>query len=419
MQLLKCRQPEVLIEGPSGTGKSRAVLEKINAFAMRYPGSRYLITRASRASMSETVLVTFEKIVLAGQPHIADGPLRYCRQSYRYPNGSEVVTGGMDNADRIMSGEFDMAAAFEATEFAEDDIEKIITRLRWKATPYRQLMMDCNPGAPSHWLNQRAKRGGVVRLLSRHEDNPSIDPKYLVALSRLTGVRRLRLFDGKWAGSEGVVYDRFDPAVHVRPCPFLPARVIVGVDDGYTNPFAAVLLLVDGDGRIHVAGEVYRKGLSESGKIEAVRELADGYTLDRIACDPAAAGLIGAMESAGLPVDGANNDVVTGINRVQERFEVQGDGRPRLTIGPECTSLVSELEGYEWLPDKPKDTPRKVNDHACDALRYGTMAAETVEFGALVDRAGSRPVRTVEASELLAARAAAARRWDNGEDLEP
>ena len=30
-----CRAPEVLIEGPAGTGKSRAVLEKINLACMK------------------------------------------------------------------------------------------------------------------------------------------------------------------------------------------------------------------------------------------------------------------------------------------------------------------------------------------------------------------------------------------------
>src|SRR5258708_26628362 len=38
--------------------------------------------------------------------------------------------------------------------------------------PYRQLIMDVNPDAPTHWLNQRMNEGITARLLSRHEDNP-------------------------------------------------------------------------------------------------------------------------------------------------------------------------------------------------------------------------------------------------------
>ena len=42
-QLMLCRDPEVLLSGPAGTGKSRASLEKLHLAAMRYPGMRGLI----------------------------------------------------------------------------------------------------------------------------------------------------------------------------------------------------------------------------------------------------------------------------------------------------------------------------------------------------------------------------------------
>ncbi len=38
--LFRCHAPEVLIEGPAGTGKTRAVLEKINQLCEKYPGTR-------------------------------------------------------------------------------------------------------------------------------------------------------------------------------------------------------------------------------------------------------------------------------------------------------------------------------------------------------------------------------------------
>jgi len=58
------RAPEVLLSGPARTGKSRALLKLMHLRASKYPGSRHLIARKTRASLSESGLVTFEEKVL-------------------------------------------------------------------------------------------------------------------------------------------------------------------------------------------------------------------------------------------------------------------------------------------------------------------------------------------------------------------
>jgi len=115
-----CKEKEILIDGPAGTGKTRAIVEKANLIAMKYPGSRILFVRATRASLTQSVLVTFEEKVLPEGSPVKKGARKDFRQSYRYPNGSEIVLGGMDNPDRIMSTEYDIICAFESTELGED-----------------------------------------------------------------------------------------------------------------------------------------------------------------------------------------------------------------------------------------------------------------------------------------------------------
>lgn len=412
--LWQSHAPEILIEGPAGTGKTRAVLEKINGLANKYAGGRFLITRKSRASMTETILVTYERDVLPELSPIKGNQQRSHRTHYEYPNGAVVVVGGMDNADRIMSGEYDVIATFESHELTEDDHEKLISRLRNPVMPYHQIISDTNPAHPGHWLNLRADAGRMQRLLSRHKDNPTLTPAYLEALSRLTGVRRYRLFEGKWAGSDGLVYDRWDRAVHVMEREGPWARVLLGVDDGYTNPLACVRCCVDGDGRVHIDAEGYGSGLNEAAKVETVRSISAGY--ERAICDPSAAGLRAALLSAGIDTTEAENDVIAGINRVQDRLVIQGDGLPRLTVSPRCKNLIREFESYEWMPDKPKDTPKKVNDHALDALRYAVMEAEMDGGGVLVRTTGERDPWSMEAA--IAERNEARRRFMAGEDVE-
>src|SRR6185503_16380961 len=116
----------------------------------------------------------------------------------------------------LFSTEFDLIYVNEATELTENEWESLHRALRNNVAPYQQLVGDCNPDAPTHWLNQRCIAGRTKRLLSRHADNPTLTPAYLERLDRLTGVRRQRLFLGLWVAAEGQIWEQFDPQHHVR-----------------------------------------------------------------------------------------------------------------------------------------------------------------------------------------------------------
>ncbi len=110
------REPRVLVEGPAGTGKTRNELERVNALAWAFPGSRHLICRKTRASMSESVLVTWERDVHSASMHLFGSVRRQNRETYRYTNGSVVVVGGLDRPERTYSAEYDTVTVFESTE---------------------------------------------------------------------------------------------------------------------------------------------------------------------------------------------------------------------------------------------------------------------------------------------------------------
>src|SRR6185295_13090648 len=87
-EMFYSRDEEILLDGPAGTGKSRAILEKFHLCCMKYPGIRALILRKTRESMTESVLVTFEERVLPEGSPLMAGASRANRGSYDYHNGS-------------------------------------------------------------------------------------------------------------------------------------------------------------------------------------------------------------------------------------------------------------------------------------------------------------------------------------------
>ena len=408
--LLYARDEEVILDGPAGTGKSRACLEKVHLCASKYAGMRALVVRKTRRSLTDTGLVTYEQHVLPEGSPIRSGAARDQRHSYRYPNGSEVVIGGLDDTSKIMSAEYDLIYVQEAREATEADWEDLTTRLRNGVMPYQQIIGDTNPDAPLHWIKARERRGQLRLFASRHEDNPKVTAAYLAKLDNLTGVRLQRLRHGRWVAAEGGIYaDVWDSArnlVDPFPIPEFWPRYLA-VDFGFTNPFVCQWWAEDPDGRLVRYREVYRTQRLVEDHAHQIRLLhgadptpralyadhdaEDRATLERhLVCTcPAVAG----VAPLHVSTTAAIKEVSNGIQAVAARLRPAGDGKPRLVLLrdalaerdplleerklPTCTE--EEIEAYVWAP-KPKalnpdgtalkDEPLKVNDHGVDALRY-------------------------------------------------
>ena len=420
LDVFKTRDSELVIAGPAGTGKSLACLWRLHLAALNNPGIRALIVRKTAVSLGSTTLVTYEKKVATAA--IASGIVRWFGGSpreapcYRYDNGSVIVVGGLDKSEKIMSAEYDLVFADEATELTITDWESIGTRLRNGRLSWQQQIAACNPAHPTHWLKQRCDQGAAKMLLSRHRDNPAyvnadgtLTPQgvdYFKKLDNLTGVRRLRLRDGKWAAAEGQIYEAWDDAIHlldsVKPT---PAWTRWGtVDFGFTNPFVYQDWWEDPDGRLYLVHEIYYTRRLVEDHAKTIKDLLyypsgqPRTQLPRaIYADHDAEDRATLERHLGLSTKPATKTVSDGLQAVNSRLKVQEDGKARLYIvrgalierDPELVSAAlptcseEELPGYVWAV-KPgnagglKEVPVKENDHGMDAKRYMVAARDLV-----------------------------------------
>lgn len=408
LELFKRRDDEVLLAGPAGTGKSRAALEKLHLMALMTPKIRGLILRKTAASLTSSALKTWERDVVSEA--MVDGSVWFHGGStreppaYRYSNGSTVAIGGLDRAAKIMSTEYDAVYCQEATELSEEEWEAITTRMRSGVLSYQQILADCNPSHPSHWLKQRASRGQVVMLHSKHEDNPlyfnadgSMTEKgvaYMARLDALTGVRRLRLRDGIWAASEGVIYDGWDESRHVIDRFDVPNDWprMWSIDFGYVHPFVWQDWTRRPDGGLVLVREIFHTGRLVEDHCAQIKRL---HTVDGsedgpwksprpvfVVADHDAEDRATFVRHMGMGVTPANKNVSEGIQAFAARLKPDGRGRSRLEFMrdacverdqdlvdrklPTCT--VEEIPGYVWAPGK--EQPVKDLDDGCDTSRY-------------------------------------------------
>jgi len=247
-----------------------------------------------------------------------------------------------------------------------------------------KLFCTTNPDSPFHWLKtkflDREHELDIKRFHFKLPDNPSLSQSYIDNLKKeYTGLWYQRFVEGKWVLAEGVVYDFFDTTIHTIDVRTKQAKeFILGVDYGTHNPTAFCLIGIDmaSSPMCWVEREYFFDSsveLSQKTDYEFASDLKDfieGLNVKAIYIDPAAASFKAELNRQGVyNILDANNDVLGGIRFVSNMMTT-GD----LKIGMMCKNLINEIGTYSW-DEKSKDIgidkPKKVNDHLCDALRYG------------------------------------------------
>ena len=134
------------------------------------------MVRKTRKSLLGSAVVTYEKKVLPAPPDDYSPIRKYGGERpefYIYPNGSKLTIGGLDDADKYLSAEYDYIYVNQAEEISLDEWEKLCGRATGRAAnaPYPQVLADCNPGNPNHWILQKQT---LNRIKTTHQDNPTL-----------------------------------------------------------------------------------------------------------------------------------------------------------------------------------------------------------------------------------------------------
>lgn len=398
-QALLCRDAEVVLSGPADTGKTLALLWKLNTCALNYPGASIVILRKQLTDTYSTVLVTFQKKILGEDapvsPYGGEKP-----EWFDYPNGSRIWTAGLDKAGKVLSAEHDVIYVNQAEELSLMDWETLTTRTTGRAgnMPYSQTIGDCNPAAPTHWILNREKADKLTLFRSSHKDNPElydqetgqiteVGEQRVGRLRNLSGSRLMRLYHGLWALPEGAIYDVFDEEKHkVASFPISATWPrVVGIDP-FGAQIAVLWLAFDpGSGILNVYREYCEPfGLTTAGHAENVKRLSKDESVFAWVCGAKSERAWRLeWEAAGIPVlEPPVSDVWVGIDRV---YQLLRDFR--LVIHDSCVGLLSEIGDYRRKLAKdgtPTETiEAKERYHLLDCLRYAiawlTEPRETAE----------------------------------------
>jgi len=297
----------------------------------------------------------------------------------------------------LLSEELDWMLVCEAPLIDEFTFEE---RLRMRMVNRDGMMVFPASPAGMGWTKRLFDKGitgddpDYFSIRADSRANPTID---LHSIARWTEDMDDHAWDeqvlGKAVPKHGLVYDGFDPEVHVRSFradwPRKGWKRYTAFDFGYQDPMVCLWAAKDEDGRFYIYREFYRKKQLHDDLVQFLAQVEgfefkrDGRTgrvrlagphgqkekiVQRVA-DWDAQGRA-ELKSRGIRTRRAKKEILPGIETVSHYLKVQRDGRPRLYIHRSCKNLIRELMAYEWAEgfgEKPKG---KQDDHALDSLRY-------------------------------------------------
>ena len=182
---------------------------------------------------------------------------------------------------------------------------------------------------------------------------------------------------------QNVVFDEFDPAVHVQRVDYDPNLPLYrALDFGFVNPFVCLWIQVDNAGVVRVIDEYLRSRAPidvHAAEMKSRTPVAEEKVTATF-CDPAGKSVndvtgtsaVRELRALGIAVRFKRSGILEGIELIRRAIR-SGDGKSSLLISPRCPRLIEAMQCYHYPESAtPGELPQKdgLYDHPIDALRY-------------------------------------------------
>lgn len=294
----------------------------------------------------------------------------YLFGEYCYCLGAEKVS----QVSKLRGSSIKYVYGDEVADWNEEVFEMLKSRLD---KPYSCFDGALNPQGPNHWLKAFLDNEDFDKYVQKYTifDNPFLDPNFVANLCREYegSVYYKRYILGEWALAEGLVYPMFkrEKNIFTGEVEFNPrCQYFVAIDYGTVNAFAVGIFEMQGK-KSRMIKEVHYDGRKQprtdnEGYYKLMCDAIGDLPIQKILVDPSAAGFIQTIVKYGKYfVEGANNDVLNGIQEVTKYLNYG-----LLQVHDSCTETIKEFQQYAWDDKHGGDEVIKENDHHMDLIRY-------------------------------------------------
>ena len=178
----------VVLKGSGGSGKSRAVAQKLIIRMLAETGHRFLVTRKVKDTLKNSVFEELKTVI----SDLGVGHLFTCITSpleIRCRNKNKIIFIGADDPEKMksLSGITGIWVE-EATDFEPNDFDQLDLRLRGQTKNYQQILLSFNPISEQHWLKARffdRVNADCTTLSTTYKDNRFLSAEHGARMEQL------------------------------------------------------------------------------------------------------------------------------------------------------------------------------------------------------------------------------------------
>lgn len=369
-----------LLAGGFATGKTTTLCLEVIKELMKFPYNYGVLGRKDLQELKSTTLKELLDILpkeLIANHNKSDRVIKLI-------NGSELYYMNLDDSreavEKIKSLNLGFVAIDQLEEISEAVFLAFQGRLR-RNNANRNFFATCNP-AGHDWLWERWKnnpQAGYELFEAITLENKYLPEDYVNELLNYPERWVKRYVYCSWEDFEGIVFNEFIEAKNKTGIyePAKHERITIVMDYGYRNPTSIGYYATDYDGVSRRYAEYYESGKLVSHIAGEIKKMHGWQTAVKLA-DPSiwntqrdGKSIADEFAENGIYFTKANNDVMQGINRVNELLKTG-----KLLICSNCVNWFKEQGNYKWKEIKPGqerneyEEPVKHNDHAMDETRY-------------------------------------------------
>jgi hypothetical protein len=211
-------QRHTCLVGGARSGKTTTIVRAIIMRALRYPGSRHVILRF-RAIHADASIArdTIPKVMANFFPDTRYQHVKSPHNLIKFPNGSEIWIGGLDDerrADKILGAEYATIFLNECSQISWYSAKLVLSRLAQVIEGCQQrFWCDINPVGKSHWTNvlfgekcdpdnpqtPLEDANDYGRMFINPKDNEkNLGEAYVNWLAKQSGNYRKRFYEGEY-----------------------------------------------------------------------------------------------------------------------------------------------------------------------------------------------------------------------------
>lgn len=353
----------IMNQGGSRSSKTYSIIQNLILYALcvfegAEPGQIITVVRKTLPTLKRTAMKDFFKILKDLKVYNRANHNK-TDHVYTFHTGTQVQFISADDEDKLMGLESDIVWINEATEIYEDDFMQLNMRCTSK------VLVDFNPKKNVEWIIRLLGSDDARVIKSTYLDNPFLKKKQVEQIELLKFAdhgKYLIYAKGEFAQTTEHVFTHWK----VQEKPKDLTKCCYAMDFGVNNPTVLLRIWHDGSGmRFH-----FEQAAWLSGDEALTQEIIDavkmaGVTTEDLVCDHDKR-MTSELRRAGFKVKNANKDVEMGIDIVKTSI---------ITLCPNGKEMIQNFKDYRYKKRNGKltDEVEKVDDHACDAARYGAV----------------------------------------------